>query len=139
MGLSGHLDTPPPQTQIAIQNEQWFTVRLLLEFCTEELLCERSDVDSLVDTPAVLEPVRSPHSHGQIDRGQHTQHWANNQSCGVAIVHHGLKDSLDCLQTEKKGVMIYEQEWAVEINMHPVVVQPQRQDSKVTVHLYSSN
>lgn len=102
MGAVRNLDTPPPQTQGAVPREQLAAVCLLIKFSSEELIFDHSGVDTLLYWVlygvVVPEPVLSPHRHGQVDSGQQTEDWADDQSRGVAIVHHGLTDSSDCLQ-----------------------------------------
>lgn len=34
----------------------------------------------------------APHSHGEVHCGQQAQHGADNQSCGVPVIHHGREE-----------------------------------------------
>lgn len=71
---AGNQDTPPPQCPSAV-GEYWFAVRCIINFWG-----------------IVLIPVLSPHSHGEVHRGQQAQHGADNQSCGVPVIHHGREE-----------------------------------------------
>lgn len=87
-----HLDAPPPQSQGAVQAEHGVTVRLLIKVSIDEFISELWDIDRLTlkGWTAVLIPVLGSDSHREVDCGQQAQHRANDQSCGIAVVYHGL-------------------------------------------------
>lgn len=139
MGAGRNLDTPPPQTQGSVPLEQVAAVCLLLKFPSEELIFDHSGVDTLFDRRgAVLEPILSPHCHGQVDSGQQTEDWADDQSRGVAIVHHGLTDSSNCKQGEGRCHFWLRMDC---IDKYFVVeqLQPQQHNSEVMDQFYSLN
>lgn len=88
--LAWHLDAPPPQSQGAVQAEHGVAVSLLIKLSIDELLFELGGIAPLPWCTAVLVPVLSSHSHREVHCGQQAQHRADDQSCGISIVYHGL-------------------------------------------------
>lgn len=100
-----HLDAPPPQSQSAVQAEHGVTVSLLIKVSIDEFISELWDIDRLTLKvwTAVLIPVLGSDSHREVDCGQQAQHGADDQSCGIAVVYHGLDGGSSfyrCLQRQ---------------------------------------
>lgn len=88
--LAGYLNAPPPQAQGAVQQVHGLTVSLLIELSINEVFSQLGHVAAVLFNrwPAVLVPVLSAHGHRQVHCGQKTQHWTDDQSCGVPIINH---------------------------------------------------
>lgn len=91
----GHENAAPPETQRAIQPEESDTVDTLIDIL--KALLHSLQVCAIVGIVAgrltvVLVPVLCSHGNREIDSGKQAQHRADDQRCGIAVVHHGFED-----------------------------------------------
>lgn len=90
-----HENAAPPETQRAIQLKESVTVDSLIHVL--KALLQSQQICAVVGIVAgrltvVLVPVLCSHGNREIDSGKQAQHRADDQRCGIAVVHHGFED-----------------------------------------------